>query len=466
MRKKKLLLINPTSNYRKGFVRSEFSRYQPLAYGIISTLTPDNWEVEIVDENFEKFEYRDADLVGLTGYTSTICRAYEIADIYLKKNISVVIGGIHASMRPKEAIKYANSVVVGEAESCWNDVITDFENDSLKQFYHGERLSLKDTPKIDYSLFNSQYLFGSTYTTRGCPFNCEFCTVTAFNGGKYRMRTVDDVLDEIENIKQEKFFFIDDNIIGYSKSSKEHARQIFQGMIDRGIKKHWWSQASLNFADEEDLIKLAYKSGCRTIFIGIEAETVEGLKSTNKQLNAKYGVDKYNSAFRKIRKHGIAVLGSFIFGIDSDSEQDLINRKEFILSAEVDCYQSGILTPLPGTRTFDRLEKENRLTKTNFPKDWEYYSVVDVTWKPSKIEPERLTEVMYEIWKEIYGKKALMKKFISTLRTTKDIVSSTWALTTNITYRNAFLELFEEGKEKFDIETLIGPFDKMFDKNK
>ena len=461
----KLLLINPVSEFRQGFLRSEITKYPPLAYGIIAALTPDNWEIEIIDENFDNFEFREADLVGLTGYTSSIYRAYQIADIYKKKNIPVVIGGVHVSMMPKEAKEYADSVVVGEVESCWADVIKDFDNNSLKPFYYGERLSLDNIPPIDYNLFNPNYKVSSTITTRGCPFDCEFCTVTAFNGSKYRMRPVENVLDELEKIPQEMFFFVDDNILGYSKTSKEHAKKIFQGIIDRGIKKYWWSQASLNFADDEEFLKLAFESGCRLIFIGIEAETTEGLISTNKTLNVKIGVDKYNDAFNKIRKAGISVLGSFIFGLDSDSEQDVINRKDYIINSDVDCFQTGILTPLPGTKTYKRFEKEGRIIKNNYPEDWQYYSVADVTFKPKKMKPERLKEIMDDNWTALYSKNTITRKFIKTLRTTKNMEASTWAIATNMSYRNIMHELFE-GDTLFTIESLIGSHESMFVKKK
>ena len=464
-KKNKLLLINPVDEYREGFTRSKITRYPPLAFGIISALTPDNWEVEIIDENFDEFKFKEADLVGLTGFTASIYRAYMIGKEYLEKDIPVVIGGIHVSMLPEEAANYANSVVIGEVESCWAELINDFENGEMKKVYKGEKLSLDNIPQIDFSIFHPDYYVGSTLTTRGCPFDCEFCTVTSFNGGKYRMRPVENVLDEIEKIPQERFFFIDDNIIGYSKASKRHAAAIFQGMIDRGIKKQWWSQASLNFAEDEDLLKLAYDSGCRLIFLGIEAETVEGLQVTNKTLNAKVGPDKYSTAFDKIKAAGISVLGSFIFGLDTDSEQDLINRKDFILNSSADCYQTGILTPLPGTRTYKRMEEEGRIIRTNYPEDWQYYSVIDVTFKPNNMSPEKLKEVMDNNWLELYDKKTITRKFIKTLRGTKDIQSSTWAVSTNMSYRNIMHELFGS-KELFTIEDLIGPFENAFGKEK
>lgn len=451
---KKLLLINPVSEFRRGFLRSESAKFPPLVYGILAALTPDNWEIEILDENFDEFVFQKADLVGLTAYTSSVYRAYEIASVYRKKNIPVVIGGIHVSMVPDEAAQYADSVVVGEAESVWKTVLEDFEKDRLKNIYHGSRLSLDKIPQARHELFHKDYFIGSIMTTRGCPFDCSFCTVTAFNGSKYRMRPVENVLNEIETISQEKFFFIDDNIIGYSKQSRDHAKAIFQGMIDRGIKKTWWSQASLNFADDPEILKLAYDSGCRMIFIGIESEKIEGLESTNKKLNLKIGVDKYEATFKKIHDAGIGILGSFIFGLDSDTAKDLENRKDYMINSSIDCYQAAILTPMPGTKTFRELEKEGRITRTNYPDDWKYYSGEDIAFTPNHMSEEVLLETMKQNRYELYGKKTMVKKFIRTLRATKNIESAVWTLSSNISYRNMLMDIY--GDEQFTIEDLIG----------
>ncbi|RLD43869.1 MAG: radical SAM protein [Bacteroidetes bacterium] len=451
---KKLLLINPVSEFRRGFLRSESAKFPPLVYGILAALTPDNWEIEILDENFDEFTFQEADLVGLTAYTSSIYRAYEIAAVYRKKNIPVVIGGVHVSMMPKEAIQYADSVVVGEAESVWKNVIADFENGKLQQFYYGTRLSLDQIPKAKHELFHKDYFIGSIMTTRGCPFDCSFCTVTAFNGSKYRMRPVENVLDELETIPQENFFFIDDNIIGYSKQSRDHAKAIFQGMIDRGIKKKWWSQASLNFADDPDLLKLAFESGCRMIFIGIESEKTEGLESTNKKLNLKIGVDKYETAFKRIHDAGIAILGSFIFGLETDTTRDLINRKDYIINSSIDCYQAAILTPMPGTQTFKQLSKENRISRNNYPFDWQYYSGEDIAFTPSKMSEKELLDIMKLNRYELYGKKTMIKKFIKTLRATRSTDAAVWAISSSISYRNMLMDIY--GDERFTIESLIG----------
>ncbi len=441
---KKIVFINPVSKLRKGFVRNKNTKYVPLVYGILSALTPGSYEIELVDENFDDFSFREADLVGITAYTSSANRAYKIAGEYRKKKIPVVMGGIHASMLPQEALKYVDTVVVGEGESVWPSLLKDFENGNLKHIYYGEKLPLDRMPLPRYDIFNDNYEVGSVFTTRGCPFNCDFCTVTIFNGKRYRMRPVEAVLDNIEMVPQKKLFFIDDNIIGYSKQSKEHAKAIFRGMIDRGIKKSWWSQASINFADDEELLSLAAQSGCKLVFIGIESEKINALKSINKRLNANLGTDYYREAFDKIHKAGIAVLGSFIFGLDTDTKQDIIDRREYILNSNIDAYQLGILTPMPGTKIFEEFKEANRIIKNDYPADWEYYSVEDVTFKPAKMTRKELYQEMLETWKVLYGKKTIMRKFIETLRATKNTEAATWALSTNVSYSGMADDLHED----------------------
>jgi radical SAM superfamily enzyme YgiQ (UPF0313 family) len=455
MSKKKLLLINPVSSLRKGFTLKIDAMYPPLSLGILAALTPDNWDIEIFDENFDTFnELIEADLVALTSFTSSAYRAYEIAAVYKKANIPVVMGGIHASMVPKEAIQYVDVVGVGEAESYWKNVISDFEKGRLKPFYYGERLPMDKMPFARHDLFHKSYTIDSIQTTRGCPFNCSFCSVTAFNGSSYRMRPVEDVLDEIEMVTTDRIFFIDDNLVGYSKKSKKHVKAILQGMIDRKVNKEWWTQCSLNVADDEEILDLFAKSGCRMIFIGIEAETVEGLRDTNKKLNTRMGFDKYTEAFNKIHKYGMSVLGSFIFGLDSDTVESLHNRKQYIINQPIDSYQTGILTPLPGTKMYREFEEQKRIIKNDYPKDWQYYSIEDVVMKPAQMDADTLKNTMKEVWLELYDKKTVYRKFMQTLNNTKNIKTSSWAITTNLVYRAMVGEVF--GFESFSIEDIIG----------
>jgi len=208
--------------------------------------------------------------------------------------------------------------------------------------------------------------------------DCDFCSVSTFNGLRYRRRPASDVLDELETISQKLIFFVDDNIIGYGKRSRETALELFKGMVDRGIDKHWFCQASINVADDEELLEWAGKAGCRMIFLGIEAEDIDALSDINKKLNIKRGgSDIYEQVFERIHNAGIAVLGAFIFGMDQDTPDTLRDRAQYILDSGVDVMQTTALTPLPGTRLFARLKEEGRLLFTNFPKDWDRYDLTE-----------------------------------------------------------------------------------------
>jgi radical SAM superfamily enzyme YgiQ (UPF0313 family) len=417
-KKRKLLLINPISPDNRGISVNQGQRYPPLGLGMVAALTPESWDIEILDEVFDQYDYlndfREADFVGFTAFTFTVARAYEIAAIYKEKGIRTVIGGIHASMLPDEAKQHVDSVVVGEAESVWKQVIADFEMGNLKTIYKGELTDLKGQPKPRHDLFHPGYWFAAIQTTRGCPMNCSFCSVTSFNGNHYRMRPVDEVLDEIESIQHKSMlFFVDDNIIGYGKESREHALAIFRGMVERGITKQWFSQASINFADSNEVMKAASDSGCRLILLGIEAEKAEQLKESNKMLNAK-NVDSYEKIFRRIHHHNISVLGTFIFGMDSDSVKSLRDRVKYILKSRVDAYMTTILTPLPGTVLYKRLEEEKRLLEMNYPNGWSNYQFTNVVFKPVKMSPQVLLDEMMKNWEKLYSPRTIRWKAIRT----------------------------------------------------
>lgn len=388
--------------------------YEPLGLAIVAALTPKHWDVEILDENFEDVLLKEADLVGLTSFTSNAFRAYEISEHFRQRKIPTIMGGIHVSMIPDDAAPYVDSIVIGEAESVWKNVIDDFETGSLKKTYQGDLIDLKDTPIPRHDLVSSKYIYASVQTTRGCPMDCDFCSVTIFNGQKYRLRPVNDVLDELEQISNKRIFFVDDNIVGHNKVTQKHARDLFQGMIDRKLNKEWLSQASLNISDNPKLVKLAADSGCKMLLLGIETEKEEDLVDMNKKLNLKIGIKKYKRIFRVLHKHGVSILGAFIFGLESDTVTDLHKRAEFIKRSGVDAIQPTILTPYPGTRVFENLLNENRLLRKNYPKDWQHYHMFETVYKPLKMTPEELSLNMTLIWKNIYSKNNLRKGLIKT----------------------------------------------------
>jgi len=449
----KLILINPFSTYQHDSFIDTNTLSPPLALGIIAALTPSNWDIEIIDENFDVFEFREADLVGITALTSAVNRAYTIASIYRERNIPVVLGGIHASMLPEESLQYADTVVIGEAEGSWQRLISDFEMGNLQRQYKSELSDLRNLPVPRRDLFHRKYTMANLQTSRGCPMNCEFCSVHTFNGNRYRQRPVNEVLDELETITHENLFLVDDNIIGYSKASTNRAIELFKGIKERGIKKDIVCQASLNFGENEEVLKTAAEAGIQVVLIGIESEKVSQLEEANKKLNLKIGVDNYNKVFKKIQSYGIGVLGTFIFGLDTDTVEDLYNRADYIMKSEIDAIQSTIMTPLPGTRLFDKLKLENRLIYTNFPEDWEHYFFFEVVHRPKLMSPEELTGHMKKIWEKLYNDKHLYKRLLKSIQATRNVKAAVWSYYANVERHNLTLT---ENMPAIDMERILG----------
>ncbi len=218
------------------------------------------------------------------------------------------------------------------------------------------------------------------------------------------------------------------------------------------LKKDWYCQASLNIADNDEVLKYASESGCRMILVGIESEKVDQLMETNKKMNLKIGIDHYEEAFQKIHSYGISVLGALVFGLDSDSLQDLKNRAQFAINSGIDAMQATIVTPLPGTGLFKRLQKENRLLYTNFPKDWEHYHFHEVSHIPIKMTSKELGDAMNDCWKTMWSEKTVYRKMLKTLKETKNAKAATWAFASNTERHNT---AFGKGKAAWDIEKIL-----------
>lgn len=374
-------------------------------------------------------------MVGITAFTASANRAYEIASIYRQQGVPVIIGGIHASMCPKEALRFADAVVVGEAEAVWPRVIADVDAGCLQQIYKGDWSDLLGMPSPRRDLFNPGYMFASVQTSRGCPMDCEFCSVSAFNGRRYRRRPSGEVLAELETIPEKMIFFVDNNIIGYGKDSREQALEIFKGMVERKLNKWWFCQASLNFGDDDEVVSWASRAGCKMVFLGLEAEQVDALEEVHKQLNINRGIDYYSHAFRRINRAGIAVLGAFIFGMDGDTPDKLQQRADYMVNHDIDVMQTTVITPLPGTRVFDRYCKEQRLLYTDFHKDWDHYDMTEVIHRPGSMEPDQLYRKMIEINGQIYAWPVLFHKASSTFRKTRSFTAMCFAFMSNMNYR-------------------------------
>lgn len=437
----RLLLINP-SNEHKGLGNTRSTSWPPLNLPYIAALTPKHYDIEVIDENIEPFTYKDADIVGITAYTSSVTRGYEIARTYREKGIPTIMGGIHVSMLPDEALEYCDTVVIGEAEGVWAKVLEDFEAGKLQQRYQGEWIDLYDLPIPRRDILRSNfYKWGSIQTSRGCPLNCSFCSVTAFNGKRFRRRSLDDIIEELSQIPQKFVMLTDDNIIGHSEEDKAWAKSFFTRVRKEGIKKYFFAQSSIQFGEDEELIKLAAKAGMKVLFVGIESINPDSLKSYNKSLNLKRLLnDKYFEHISNIRKGGIAVLGAFLLGNDDDTIPSFDSTLRFIRTAHIDIIQVTKPTPLPGTTFWNQLADEGRILKTDFPRDWEEYRLTKMVYKPAKMTIEDVYEGFTYVKKGYFCWPETVKRTLSTLFTTKSVTTTIMAYKFNQSYRKAFVE--------------------------
>jgi len=380
-------------------------RFPYLSVTTLAALTPPDVNISITDENIEPIDFdSDIDLVGISAITPLAPRGYEIADRFRARGVKVVFGGFHASWLPEEAASHADSVVIGEGEIVWPELIEDFKKNQLKPFYKAHiSHPLSGIPPARRDLLSSNgYFFKNTIqTTRGCPFDCEFCSVTAFYGRSYRCRPIEDIKRELDTIKggANFIFFVDDNITG----NPRHARQLFELLKNTPFK--WLSQSSIKFADNPELLTLAKESRCYGIFIGFETLTQEGLKALNKNFNQ---AEKYFDAVKRFHDHGIGVLGSFVFGNDWDTKDSFDAVLEFSERAKLDATLYTILTPYPGTKIYERLKKEGRIIST----DWRKYDMAHAVFLPKNFTPEELEERYLRLNRSFYSYPSMFKRLL------------------------------------------------------
>ncbi|OHD37323.1 MAG: hypothetical protein A2015_05065 [Spirochaetes bacterium GWF1_31_7] len=379
---KKILLINPKSHKLNGKNSSRF-RLPPWALCVLASLTPKNYDVEIVDELLEDIDFNQkVDLVGITGFTASINRGYEIAAKFKSKGVPVVMGGLHVSSNPDEALTFADAVVVGEAEMIWEQVLKDLENNKMKGIYKSNEFHDMQSlpwPRLDLIKYPEKYTaFQFVQTTRGCPFKCEFCSATQIWGSKYRKRPVDEVIEEVKSLDNTKpIFFIDDNIGAIPKYQKE----LFEKLIPLKIK--WSSQTGVQSLLREGAIELAAESGCFFYFVGFESPNEEALKHSNKKQN---DPKLFKEIIRKAQKKGIHIHGAFVLGLDYDDENIFKDVNNFIEDAKLDSIQLNILYPYPGTALRERFIKNNRLTSS----DWSNYIFDGVNFIPKNMTQKEL----------------------------------------------------------------------------
>lgn len=437
-----LYLVNPRNSPSEMAGRAGWNRvrvWPPLSILTVAGLTPKSWDVQILDENLEDFDYESLprpDLVGVTAFTCQATRAYEVAANFRRRGIPVVMGGIHSSMYRKEALRFVDSVVIGEAETIWAEVLEDCLAGKLRRIYAGTLSDHFETPPARHSLVRGRYVLGSVQTTRGCPLACRFCSVTAFNGRKFRHRPIEDVLAELELMSGKFVLFADDNLIGTRKDHMAYAKELFRGMIKHGIKKYWSAQVTLNMAEDQELLSLAKQSGCVGVYIGFESPNPDSLREVNKNFNLRFGVEYFKEAVRQIHRAGIGVTGAFILGIDRDKPGAAKMIVDCVKECEIDAGTVLTLTPLPGTELYDQMAKEGRIILTDYPHDWKYYNLIvptctfkNLTWREMEREREQLYDGLLRSRVKIW-----MRAF-RTVVNTRDLRTGVLFLLANLSYR-------------------------------
>jgi radical SAM superfamily enzyme YgiQ (UPF0313 family) len=367
-----------------------------LGIAAVAALTPDSISVEVCDENAERLDFdRECDLVGITAMTPSALRAYEVADAFRERGKTVVLGGFHPSFLPDEAIQHCDSVVIGEAEGIWPRLLGDFAAGRLQKLYRQETFSdLRGQPIPRRDLFRrGVYKLPSTIETgRGCPFACNFCSVTTFHGKKYRFRPVQEVITEVETLRGKLMFIVDDNVIG----SPAHAKELFRALIP--CDKRWIGQASLNLGRDPELLDLAARSGCIGLFMGFESLSPESLAEAGKTHNC---VQRYEEDVKRIRDRGISIHGAFIFGFDHDDEDVFDRTVDFVKKNKLDSASFSTLTPFPGTPTYRKLDSEGRLVT----QDWSRYG--GAVFTPRLMSREALDAGCRRAWRECYSWKSV-----------------------------------------------------------
>lgn len=438
----RVYLINPCN----AFVtlvhvdENRFNKYRiwkPLGLLILARLTPSEWDITVIDENLRMPDYSSMprpDLVGITAFSCQAERAYKLAAEFRSRGVTVVMGGIHATMRLDEALQYVDSVVTGEAEEVWPQVLEDARDGTLRRVYHGGIVDVAKVPPARHDLLPTGYAFGSVQTTRGCPLNCHFCSVTAFNGKRFRRRPIEHVIEEIKLIEEKLVFIVDDNLVGTSKAHITYAKDLFRALIAANIRKRWVAQVTVNMGEDEELVRLAAKSGCFGVLIGFESPAREALIEINKKFNLREGQTSRESV-RRLQRNGIAVLGSFIFGFDVDRTGIGLKLAEAGFSSGVDILSVMFMTPLPGTRLWETMESQARIVAKDFPGDWKYYTLNLPVANYMHLSWDEMVDEFISGFRAFYSYLRIFSRFFGNLLRTRKVYSNLVALVCNLMFR-------------------------------
>jgi radical SAM superfamily enzyme YgiQ (UPF0313 family) len=401
----RLTFIQPAIGHRTGEAYIKSWQMEPLTIATLAGLTPDEVELRFYDDRMDSIPFDEpTDAVVIPVETYTARRAYQIASDFRRQGVPVVMGGFHPSLMPDEVSRYAEAVVTGEAETIWPEVVDDLRHRSLKKRYHGERTELSGI-KVDRSLFRGKrYLpIGLVETGRGCRFPCEFCAIQSFFGRSYRARPVDAVIPELHTLRRSKrlFFFVDDNFAGDIASGK----QLLPELAKLNIR--WITQMSINAAHDEAFLEALAQGGCKGVLIGFESLDADNLKLMNKGFNTMKG--GYQVALANLRKYGIRVYGTFVFGYEHDTASSFDEAVDFAISQKMYIAAFNHLTPFPGTPLYQRLQQENRL---RFEAWWldPAYRYNQLPFMPRNLTPEAVTQGCIDARRRFFGWSSIVKR--------------------------------------------------------
>ena len=435
-----LLLLDPYPRNNPYHLTASERRavwFPKLSLPTIAAYTPPGWDIVLVDEAVRDIDFdQPCDLVGLSIMTCYAPRAYEIATEFKKRGKPVVLGGVHPTYCPDEALRYCDAIVCGEAEDLWPQVVADFEAGTMKRMYKmGEFPSLENyrSPRVDLLSPDAYMTRQCSFTTRGCHFDCEFCSVSPFNGKTTRRRPVPEVVKELAQVKQwirselvERmandslwrafvtalririgiedgtiFAFVDD----LHNSNRTYCRELWAAL--KPLKIKWGCQSTLFLGDDEEMVKLAAESGCVSVFVGMESLDEDCLEETNKPFNR---VQKFADEIKMFHDNGIMVNPGIVFGFDNDDESVFERAVEFLVKNQVELAYFNVLTPLPGTALYERYNNAGRI----FDRDWAKYDGKHVVFHPSRMTPEQLQEGFFWANHEFYSIPSIWQRLRGT----------------------------------------------------
>lgn len=401
----KIVLISPKGPlYRhKGGIFRKSLRYQPLTLPTLAALIPAELDVtlEVYDEGVQEIPPDlDADLVGMTVLTGTSMRAYELADGFRARGMTVVLGGPHITLMPDEAQQHADAICVGYAEETWPELLRDFARGRLQRAYHQSSGFTLDKPVFprrdifDKSHFLTQAVFEAT---RSCAHDCEFCTAPAAWGRRQYQKPVNHVVEDIRRVGARRLIFIDLNLI----SDRAYARELFRALVPLNIQ--WFGLSTVLVAHDPELMELMARSGCKGLLLGLETVSDGSLRDAAKQFNASV---EYKQLIADLHALGIAVQGCFVFGLDHDTRVVFDATTEFVIDAGIDLPRFALLTPFPGTPLHHRLAAEGRILS----RDWELYDGQHVVFQPRNMSVRELVEGHERAWKQVYRGSAIARR--------------------------------------------------------